>query len=70
MMQRVSVCVCACALLTRVFSSLIPLDEADNEKDEDEECDGAHEANEPSLCSDVHLSACHSWPGEQNGEHS
>lgn len=52
-------------LLTRVFSSLIPLDEADNEEDQDEQSDGTHEANEPSLSGDVHLSACHSWPEER-----
>lgn len=55
----------ACAILTRVFPSLIPLDEADNEEDQDEESDGTHEANEPSLSGDVHLSACHSWPKEE-----
>lgn len=52
-------------LLTRVFPSLIPLDEADNEEDQDEQSDGTHEANEPSLCGDVHLSARHSWPEEE-----
>lgn len=52
-------------LLTRVFSSLIPLDEADDEEDQDEESDGTHEADEPSLSGDVHLSARHSWPQEE-----
>lgn len=52
-------------LLTRVFPSLIPLDEADNKEDQDEQSNGTHEANEPSLSGDVHLSACHSWPEEE-----
>lgn len=47
-------------LLTGVFPSLIPLDEADNEEDQDEQSDGTHEANEPSLSGDVYLSARHS----------
>lgn len=46
--------------LTGVFPSLIPLNEADNEEDQDEQSDGAHEANEPSLSGDVNLSARHS----------
>lgn len=52
-------------LLTRVFPSFIPLNEADDEEDQDEQSDGTHEANEPSLSGDVHLSACHSWPEEE-----
>lgn len=52
-------------LLTWVFPSFIPLDEADDEEDEDQQSDGTHEANEPSLSGDVHLSACHSWPEEE-----
>lgn len=52
--------------LTRVFSSFIPLNEADNENNQDEESDGTHESNEPSLSGDVHLSACHSWPEENH----
>lgn len=52
-------------LLTRVFPSLIPLDEADDEEDQNEQSDGTHEANEPSLSGDVHLSARHSWPEEE-----
>lgn len=47
-------------LLTGVFPSLIPLDEADNEEDQDEQSNGTHEANEPSLSGDVYLSARHS----------
>lgn len=59
-------CVCGVVpLLTRVFPSLIPLDEADNEEDQDEQSDGTHEANEPSLSGDVHLSARHGWPEEE-----
>lgn len=45
---------------TWVFASLVPLDEADDEQDKDEESDGAHEADEPALSGDVHLSASHS----------
>lgn len=52
-------------LLTRVFSSFIPLDEADDEEDQDEQSNGTHETNEPSLSGDVHLSARHSWPMER-----
>lgn len=52
-------------ILTRVLPSLIPLDEADNEEDQDEQSDGTHEANEPALSGDVHLSARHSWPEEE-----
>lgn len=47
-------------LLTRVFPSFISLDEADNKKDQDEQSNGTHEANEPSLSGDVHLPARHS----------
>lgn len=52
-------------LLTRVFPSLIPLDETDNQEDQDEQSDGTHEAYEPSLSGNVHLSARHSWPVEE-----
>lgn len=52
-------------LLTGVFPSLIPLDEADDEENQDEQSDSTHEANEPSLGGDVHLSAHHSCPGEE-----
>lgn len=55
----------ACALPTRVFPSLIPLDKADNEEDQDEESDGTHEADEPSLSGNVYLSARHSWSKEE-----
>lgn len=51
------------AKLTWVFPSLVPLDEADNEEDQDEQGDGTHQADEPSLSSNVHLSASHGWPG-------
>lgn len=57
------------AELTWVFPSLVPLDEADNEEDQDEQGDGTHQADEPSLSSDVHLSAGHGWhTGERGGE--
>lgn len=52
-------------LLTGVFPSLIPLDEADNKEDQDEQSNGTHEANKPSLSGDVHLSARHSCPEEE-----
>lgn len=52
-------------LLTRVLPSLIPLNEADDKEDQDEQSDGTHEANEPSLSGYVHLSARHSWPEEE-----
>lgn len=51
--------------LTRVFPSFISLDEADNEQDQDEQSNGTHEANEPSLSGDVYLSAHHSWSEEE-----
>ena len=60
-----SIKVLSALLLTGVLPSLIPLDEADNEEDQDEQSDGTHEADEPSLSGDVHLSACHSWPEEE-----
>lgn len=47
--------------LTWVFPSFVPLDEADDEEDQDEQRDGTHEADEPSLSGDVHLSARHGW---------
>lgn len=53
--------------LTRVFPSFIPLDEADNEQDQDEQSDGAHEADEPPLGGDVHLSARHGCCKEKAG---
>lgn len=53
--------VCVLFLFDGVLSSFIPLNEADNEKDQDEQGDAAHEANEPSLSGDVYLSACHSF---------
>lgn len=53
--------------LTRVFPSFIPLDEADNEQDQDEQSDGAHEADEPSLGGDVHLSARHGCARREPG---
>lgn len=47
--------------LTWVFPSFVPLDEADDEEDQDEQRDGTHQADEPSLSGDVHLSARHGW---------
>ena len=49
---------------TWVFASLVSLDEADNEEDEDEEGNGTHEADEPALCSNVHLPTGHGYGGE------
>lgn len=59
---EMSAAVSIAAELTWVFPSLVPLDEADNEEDQDEQGDGTHQADEPSLSSDVHLSAGHGWP--------
>lgn len=56
---------CIVCLLTRVFPSFVPLDEADNEEDQDEQSDGTHEPNEPSLSGDIHLPARHSCPEER-----
>lgn len=41
--------------LTWVLSTTTPLDEAHDEQDQDDEGDGAHEANEPALSGDVDL---------------
>lgn len=57
--------VCVCVSPTWVFASLVPLNEADDEEDEDEESDGTHQADEPALSSDVHLSGWHSWSGTE-----
>lgn len=60
-----AICNSACASPTGIFPSLVPLDEADDEEDQDEQGDGTHEANEPSLSGDVHLSARHRWQEEE-----
>lgn len=39
--------------LTCVLPSSTSLNEANNEQDENEQCDGAHESDEPALCGDV-----------------
>lgn len=49
-------------VLTRVLPSFVSLNEADDEKDQDEQSNGTHEAYEPSLSGDVHLSAHHRCP--------
>lgn len=41
--------------LTRILPALVPLDEADDEQDEDEQSDGRHQTDEPALSGDVHL---------------
>lgn len=55
--------------LTWVFPSFVPLDEADDEEDQDEQRDGTHQADEPSLSGDVHLSARHGWRGGRGSLH-
>lgn len=42
-------------VLTRVFSTAAPLDEADDEQDEDDEGDGTHQTDEPALSGDIDL---------------
>lgn len=42
-------------VLTRVFSTTAPLNEADDEQDEDDEGDGTHQTDEPALCGDIDL---------------
>lgn len=78
--DNVCTCVCVCARVyacafmcqpkvpTWVFSSLVSLYEADDEEDEDEESDGTHQADEPALSSNIHLSGCHSWSGRGKEE--
>lgn len=56
-------------VLTRVLPSFISLNEADDEEDQDEQSDGTHEAYEPSLSGDVHLSAHHRCPKEGKDQH-
>ena len=47
--------------ITWIFATLVPLDEAHDEKDQDEEGDGTHQPNEPPLGGDVYLPAGDSW---------
>lgn len=47
--------------LTWIFSTFVPLDEAHDEQDQDEERDGAHQPDEPSLSGDVHLPVGCGW---------
>lgn len=54
---------------TWIFASFVPLDEAHDEQDQDEERDGAHQPDEPPLSGDVHLPAGCSW-GEHRGSSS
>lgn len=51
---------------TWIFASFVPLDEAHDEQDQDEERDGAHQPDEPPLSGNVHLPAGCSW-GEHRG---
>lgn len=46
-------------MLTWIFAALVPLDEADDEQDEDEQSDGRHQTDEPALSGDVHLRTHH-----------
>lgn len=52
---------------TWIFAAFVPLDEAHNEQDQDEEGNGAHQPNEPALSGDVHLPAGCSWVGHSGG---
>lgn len=47
--------------ITWIFATFVPLDEAHYEKDQDEESDGTHQSNKPSLSCNVHLPAGYSW---------
>lgn len=42
-------------VLTGVFSTAAPLDEADDEQDKDDEGDGTHQTDEPALSGDIDL---------------
>lgn len=45
--------------LTWIFAPFIPLDEAENEKDQQQKHDGAHNTDEPTLCCKALLHLCH-----------
>lgn len=47
--------------LTWIFATFVSPDEAYYEEDQDEEGDGAHQSNKPSLSGNVNLSDGHSW---------
>lgn len=47
--------------VTWIFSTFVPLDEAHDEEDQDEERDGTHQPDEPSLSGNVHLPVGCSW---------
>lgn len=48
-------------ICTWIFAAFVPLDEAHDEKHEDEESDGAHQADEPALRGDVDLTIGNRW---------
>ena len=51
--------------ITWIFATFVPLDEAHNEEDQDEEGDGTHESDKPALGGDVDLSAGHGCTGTE-----
>lgn len=53
--------------LTWVLAPSTPLDEADNEQDQNKECDGTHEPDEPALGGDVGLVVGVSWERQSTG---
>lgn len=46
--------------ITWIFATLVPLDEAHYEEDQDEESYGTHQANKPALGGNVYLTARYS----------
>lgn len=52
---------------TWIFAAFVPLDEAHNEQDQDEEGNGAHQPDEPPLSGDVDLPAGCSWVEHSRG---
>lgn len=51
--------------VTWIFAALVPLYKAHYEKDQDEESDGTHQSNKPTLGGDVHLPARYSYTHTQ-----
>lgn len=47
--------------ITWIFATLVPLDEAHYEEDQDEESYGTHQANKPALGGNIYLAAGYSW---------
>lgn len=53
--------------ITWIFTTLVPLDEAHYEKDQDEESDCTHQSNKPPLGGNVYLPAGYSWTHTERG---